>query len=179
MQKIYDLCSSKGYVLPTVYQGNYNPVARTIESDLFPVLRKLKICFYVYSPLAGGFLVKSAESLKAGITEGRWKKGNMSGDLYHSLYYKPKMLEALEKWEAAASEAGTTKAALAYRWVMYNSAIKGELHDGLIIGASSVQQLEQTLGSLKEGPVPEKALKQIEEIWELVKDEAPVDNYHK
>lgn len=143
------------------------------------MLRKLKISFYVYSPLAGGFLVKSAEQLKEGISEGRWKRGQASGDLYHSLYYKPKMLEALEKWEAAAKVAGTTKAALAYRWVIYSSAAKAEYGDGLIVGASSPEQLDQTLASLKEGPVPQKALSQIEEIWELVKDEAPVDNYHK
>lgn len=161
-----------------MYQGNYNPVARKIEADLFPVLRKLNIRFYVYSPLAGGFLVKTVEKIK-NPDSARWTRGQAAGDLYHSLYNKPKMLEALEKWEAAAKIAGTTKAALAYRWVMYNSAIKENVGDAIIVGASSVKQLEETLSCFKEGPIPEKALKQIDEVWELVKDEAPVDNYHR
>lgn len=41
VQKIYDICKEKGYPLPTVYQGNYSPVARKQESVLFPTLRKL------------------------------------------------------------------------------------------------------------------------------------------
>lgn len=43
VQKIYDICKEKGYPLPTVYQGNYSPVARKQESVLFPTLRKLNM----------------------------------------------------------------------------------------------------------------------------------------
>lgn len=61
VQKAYDICKQNGYVLPTVFQGNYNPVARRQETELFPTLRKLNIAFYAYSPLAGGFLTKTAK----------------------------------------------------------------------------------------------------------------------
>lgn len=87
-------------------------------------------------------------------------------------------MQALAKWQEIAEEAGTSKAALAYRWVTYNSILKPEYGDGIIIGASKVQQLEETLKSLDQGPLPESIVTKINHIWELVKDEAHVDNYH-
>lgn len=48
----------------------------------------------------------------------------------------------------------------------------------MIIGATKPEQLEQTLDSIKAGPLPDAAVKRIDKLWEMVKDEAPVDNYH-
>jgi len=44
------------YVVPTVYQGMYNALARQVETELFPALRKLNMSFYAYNPLAAGML---------------------------------------------------------------------------------------------------------------------------
>ena len=49
------ICKENNYVLPTVYQGNYNAITRKNEDELFPLLKKEKISFYAYSPVAGGF----------------------------------------------------------------------------------------------------------------------------
>jgi aflatoxin B1 aldehyde reductase len=177
VEKVYNICKENSYPLPTIYQGNYNPVARHIESDLFPLLRKLKIAFYAYSPLAGGFLVKDA-SLFTSQGSGRWGKDNPLGLMYRTLYGKPALLQALKEWDAIAKEAGVSKAALAYRWVLYHSALKGELGDGCIIGASRTEQLQETLQDVKEGPLPKGAVERIEGIWGRVENEAPVDNYN-
>jgi aflatoxin B1 aldehyde reductase len=66
VEAVYNHCNENGYVLPTVYQGNYSPVARKQDTLLFPTLRRLKIAFYAYSPLAGGFLTKTKEQVKQG-----------------------------------------------------------------------------------------------------------------
>lgn len=94
------------------------------------------------------------------------------------MYCKPSMIAALKEWEAIAAEAGVSKAALAYRWVLYHTELKGELGDGCIIGATTTEQLEETLKDIKEGPLPMEAVDKIEGIWERVKAEAPLDNYH-
>ncbi len=88
------------------------------------------------------------------------------------------MIEALSKWEEAAKIEGTTKADLAYRWVMYNSALEGCKGDAVVMGASSVGQLEETLEGIEKGRLSEETARRIDEIWELVKDVAPFDNYH-
>jgi len=36
-----------------VFQGMYNSITRTVESELFPALRRLGMNFYAYNPLAG------------------------------------------------------------------------------------------------------------------------------
>ncbi|KAK7017692.1 NADP-dependent oxidoreductase domain-containing protein [Favolaschia claudopus] len=69
VQRVYDICKAKGYPLPSVYQGNYNAVARKIETEIVPTLRKLNIAFYVYSPIAGGLLAKTSQQMQSGGAE--------------------------------------------------------------------------------------------------------------
>lgn len=78
-----------------------------------------------------------------------------------------------------AEQEGTTKADLAYRWVKYNSALKPEFGDAIIIGATSLEQLEQTLAGIDAGPISDAAAKAIDEIWEGVKDESVLDLIHQ
>ncbi|KAJ4411432.1 hypothetical protein N0V91_001216 [Didymella pomorum] len=173
VQRVYDLAKEKGYPLPEVYQGNYNPVARHLEKDLFPVLRKLNIVFYAYSPLAGGFLTKSAADLDAGA--GRFNKDALGG-MYSGMYDKPSLREGLKTWNQIAEKEGVAKAELAYRWVAHHSALTEE-GDGVIFGASKLSQIEQTAAGIKKGKLSQEAAKSIDELWESVKAEAPVDNY--
>jgi len=177
VQKVYDIAKEKGYVLPTVYQGNYNAFARKQEEVLFPTLRKLNISFYAYSPIAGGFLTKTREQL-ANAT-GRWDKNTPFGQMYHSLYARPTLLDALDEWHTVAKDEGVSPAALAYRWIKFHSALKSENGDALIIGASKVEQLEETLQALQQGPLSEKTVAKIEELWKKVESEAPLDNFTK
>lgn len=133
VRRVYDYAKSKGYVLPTVFQGNYNPVARHYDTSLFPLLRELNIAFYAYSPLAGGFLVKDGQMLSSGGGQGRWDPTSNVGKIYNDRYTKPSLLEALSEWETIANEARVSKAALAYRWVMYNSKLSAKYGDGIIV----------------------------------------------
>jgi aflatoxin B1 aldehyde reductase len=162
--------------LPTVYQGNYSAVARIPEKDLFPLLRKLNFSFYAYSPLAGGLLTKSAQEIKDGA--GRF--GEAIGGLYRSLYHKPKYMEALSEWERTANEEGVGRAELGYRWVTFHSQmdLTGKYGDALVIGGRP-QQLDDTIEYTKKGPLSDKAVERINHIWDLVKNEAPVDNFNK
>ncbi|KAK4495015.1 hypothetical protein PRZ48_013342 [Zasmidium cellare] len=176
VQKVYDHSKAKGYVLPTVYQGNYSAVARKQEELLFPTLRKLGIAFYAYSPLAGGFLTKTRQQIEEGA--GRFSESALGG-MYRNMYSRPRLLDALSEWRSIAEDEGITNADLAYRWVKYNSPLKPEHGDAIIIGASSLQQLQQTLDSINGGALSAKAVSRIDEIWKKIADEAPLDNYHQ
>lgn len=177
VRKIYDYAVSKDYVLPTIYQGIYNPISRHYETSLFPLLRELKIAFYAYSPLAGGFLVKKPEIIQEGKGEGRWDPNDFVGARYLKIYHKPSMLKALTTWESIANEAGISKAALAYRYIAYNSILSREHNDGIIVGASSPRQLEQTLKTLEDGPLDPAIAEKVDQVWESVKDEAPPGDF--
>lgn len=177
VQKVYDHCKENSYVLPSVYQGNYSAVARLQETVLFPTLRKLGIAFYAYSPIAGGFLTKTKQQVLDGA--GRFDKSTPIGKMYSEMYSKPEYLEALAKWETIAKESDSSRADLAYRWVTYNSPLKKEYGDAIIVGASSLGQLKQTLKGIKAGPLSAHAVKEIDSVWDTIKDVAPLDNYHK
>ncbi|EHK16188.1 uncharacterized protein TRIVIDRAFT_64999 [Trichoderma virens Gv29-8] len=178
LRAVLKIVKEKGYVAPTVYQGNYNPVARRSETELFPLFRENGIAFYAYSAIAGGFLTKTTEQLQQGSGgEGRWSKETTIGKMYHTLYNRPKFLEALDIWNQASNVSGIPKAEMAYRWVAYHSVLKEHLGDGIVLGASKATQLEQTVAGLNNGPLPESVVKTINDVWELVKDESPMDNY--
>ena len=36
---MYYKCRAEGWPLPTVYQGKYNPLARSLEAEIIPCLR--------------------------------------------------------------------------------------------------------------------------------------------
>lgn len=176
-EEVYYVASSNGWVLPTVYQGNYNAFARHIEEDLFPVLRKLGIAFFAYSPLAGGFFAKDPDALLTGSDTGRFAQESLIGKMYNSLYNKPTLVSALKEWGNISKAAGTTKTELACRWITYHSALDYSKGDGVIIGASRPSQLEETLVTVENGPLPQDIAKRIDQLWPSVKDEAPIDNY--
>jgi aflatoxin B1 aldehyde reductase len=98
--------------------------------------------------------------------------------MYISMYGKESLFQAVEEWDGIAKDAGISKAALAYRWIVYHSALKGANGDGVIIGASKVAQVEETLTALEAGPLPEKVAERVNAIWEKVEHEAPLDNYN-
>lgn len=93
------------------------------------------------------------------------------------MYNKPSYLDALAKWEAIAKREGCPRAELAYRWVRFNSPLSREHGDAIIVGASSVQQLEETLKGLENGPLSDEAVRGIDDVWKTIEHEAPVDNY--
>ena len=75
-------------------------------------------------------------------------------------------------------DAGISKAALAYRWITYHSTLSAKVGDGIIIGASKPAQLEETLTVVEDGPLDEKTVRRVDEIWKKVEDHAPLDNYN-
>ena len=55
------------------------------------------------------------------------------------------MFVALEVIRGACEAEGVTMPAAALRWMMHHSALAPAAHDGIILGATSVPQLEQNL----------------------------------
>jgi len=173
VQAVHDHCAAHGYVLPTVYQGSYNPVSRHSEQILFPTLRRLGMAFYAYSPSASGFLGKTAAQAKE-----QARNAPAGGPPFRRRWAEnPKFKAALEKWGAVAEEEGVSGAELAYRWVAYHSALTREAGDALIIGASSLEQLEETLEGVEKGPLSDKARAGVELVWNDLKDEPPLRGF--
>ncbi|KAG8849798.1 hypothetical protein FRB96_000621 [Tulasnella sp. 330] len=170
--EVYTLCKGKGYVLPTVYQGSYNMLARSIEPELIPCLRKFGIRLVVWNPLAGGFLTGkflSMQDVSNAEKGGRFDKDTAPGKQYSRMYINDVNIRAVRMIKEAAATEHLTMAEVALRWLQHHSALKS--HDGIILGASNVSQLEKNLIDSEKGPLPDALLPVIDRAWKMV---APV-----
>lgn len=113
VEEVIKVCNKEGFVLPSVFTGSYSAVARLPEGELLPLLRKHKIAFYAYSPIAGGFLAKTSQQFSEQSFTGRWNKAGFLGTVYQFIYNKPNSLAALDKWHEIAAAEGISASELA------------------------------------------------------------------
>ncbi|KAL7755071.1 hypothetical protein ACKLNR_014828 [Fusarium oxysporum f. sp. zingiberi] len=172
VQQVIDICEKRGFVKPAVYQGHYNALVRTGEKELFPILRKNGMAFYAYSPAAGGLF---SGSHKSPAPNGRFDTAHKSGSITNSLYIKPSILGAVDKAIEVFAKHDIGGHAAALRWTAHHSILDKEYGDGLIIGASSPQQLESNVDTIEEGPLPEEVAAALNAVYEEVGDEV---SYH-
>ncbi|KAL7974652.1 Aldo/keto reductase [Trichoderma sp. SZMC 28014] len=164
IEAIYNHCADHSYPLPVVYQGSYNPLNRHKETALLLTLRRLRISFYAYGTLAGGFLGKTAAQAREMADNGAHVSATCRPYLRDAYF-----LEILAQWNTIAETEGVSPAELTYRWVAHHSALRSDHGDAFIIGASSPEQLDETLSGIEKGPLSETACSSIQEIWEKVK----------
>lgn len=73
----------------------------------------------------------------------------------------------------AAQKEGLTGHAVALRWVLHHSILDGKLGDAMIIGATSLGQLEENLEICKAGPLPVHLAQMVDEMGERIRESAP------
>ena len=61
--------------------------------------------------------------------------------------------------------------------LLYHLWLQGDVGDGVIIGMSSMEQLQQNLAAAEEGPLDERVVAAFDEAWNLVAHECP--NYFR
>ena len=73
----------------------------------------------------------------------------------------------MKEFDVQAKSRNLTSVEVAIRWIAHHSALKDE--DGIILGASKVEQIRETVSMIKKGPLPEEVLKTAEDLWSAVK----------
>ncbi|PLB49820.1 aflatoxin B1 aldehyde reductase-like protein [Aspergillus steynii IBT 23096] len=161
LQEFLDICDANGYVKPSVYQGDYSAVNRGMERKLLPILRQHNISYNAFRTLASGFL---SGRLTHGTTEGtRFGASSSLGTFMQGLYDQEGLHSSLRRLEITTESLGITTVDAALRWAYYHSALQKS--DGIILGASSINQLRSNLESIKRGPLPKECLRTFNEIW--------------
>ncbi|KAK5659886.1 hypothetical protein OQA88_13349 [Cercophora sp. LCS_1] len=172
-------CKYNGWVRPTVYQGMYNAITRGIEPELIPACRRYGLDIVVYNPLAGGLFSGKIKSKDFVPAEGRFSNQAHSGKMYRDRYYRDSTFEALQTVEKAVEKAGLSLIETALRWVVHHSQLKvKDGNDGVIIGVSSAEQLEENLTALEKGPLPEEVVQALDQAWLIAKPDA-IHYWHK
>jgi aflatoxin B1 aldehyde reductase len=113
--------------------------------------------------------------------EGRFgTKAERMGKMYRDRYFKDSTFEALRLIEQVAEKHNLTLLEIALRWCIHHSALKTRVkggNDGVIIGVSSLKQLEGNLQDLEKGPLPDNVVHALDEAWLIAKPTTP--NYFR
>ncbi|KAF9117053.1 hypothetical protein BGX27_005603 [Mortierella sp. AM989] len=163
---IYKICETNGYVLPTVYQGMYNPLARSVVPELLPCLKKLNIAFYAYNPIGGGLLTGKYKFEDQVIEGGRYDPKTAFGKYFRDRYWNKLNLEGVQLLENAAKANNLTLIEATLRWMKHHSGLDAK--DGIIIGASSLVHLNANLDDLEKGPLPQEMIEAFDQACEHV-----------
>ncbi|XP_004592478.2 aflatoxin B1 aldehyde reductase member 2-like [Ochotona princeps] len=179
--EICTLCKKNGWIQPTVYQGVYSAITRQAEKELFPCLRHFGLRFYAYSPLVGGLLTGKYqyEDKEEKKPKGRYF-GNPWAEYFRSTYWKEEHFKGIalvqKALQAAYGSSMPSMTSAAIRWVYHHSQLKGAHGDAVILGMTSLQQLEMNLAAVKEGPLKSEVVEAFEQAWNLAVPKAA--NYY-
>ncbi|HEY0577003.1 MAG TPA: L-glyceraldehyde 3-phosphate reductase [Pseudonocardia sp.] len=135
-----------------IHQPSYSMLNRWIEKELLNVLGDLGVGCIAFSPLAQGML--TSKYLK-GIPEGSRasRAASLSPELLSDQY-----LEHVRALNAVATERGQSLAQLALAWALRDARVTS-----VLIGASSVGQLDDSLGALDNLAFSPEELSRIDE----------------
>ncbi|CRG87784.1 hypothetical protein PISL3812_04805 [Talaromyces islandicus] len=175
---ISDLCIREGWIRPTVYQGVYNAIHRTVELELFSCLRHYGITFYAFSPLAGSQLTGryKRDTQDSNIESmSRFDPNTFQGRKYRRRFWNDTIFDALDIIRESTTKHDLTEMEAALRWIVHHSQLDATRGDAVIIGASSLPQLEQNLADLDKGPLPSDVVEALDKAWRITK--GIVNNY--
>lgn len=176
--EVVGICKANGWVLPGIYQAMYNGIARPIEKELVPCLRKYGIRLVVYNPLAGGFFAgKIASAGAEAPSGGRFDTSQPMGKMYSERYLRQGFFEALKVLQQASEKYNVRLTEIALRWCQHHSVLTPE--DGVILGASSAEQLAQNCEDSAKGPLEEGVLQAMEEAHQIVLASGDTPSYFR
>lgn len=92
-------------------------------------------------------------------------------------YWKTEYFKGIALVEKALQTAYGAKApsmtSAALRWMYHHSQLKGTYGDAVILGMSSLEQLEQNLACVEEGPLEPVVVDAFDQAWNLVAHDCP------
>ena len=122
-----------------IYQARLNMLDRApVEEGITKLCKESGVGFISFSPLAQGLLTN--RYLEGIPNDSRMAKEHF---LKHSML-TPELLKQLRQWNVEAQGNGQSLAEMALQWILNHEAVTS-----VLIGASSVAQLKDNLGTLK------------------------------
>lgn len=168
LANILEVCNNEVYELPIYYQGMYNPICRKVE-ELFPLLDDHSIEFWGYNPLAGGLLTSKYKNKEESNKNNRFN----NNAIYHNIFWKQNIIEGLNKYYPENVEKSID---LTFSWLINHSYINNKFNK-IVLGVSSVKQLNQNLNSIYNGKtLTNEELLNLNSLYEQIKFDSP--NYY-
>lgn len=116
-------------------------------------------------PLAAGFL--TGKLINNDHVGTRFGDDNPLGEFARKLFGAEDLHSAMTSFGAEARSHNLTPVEVAIRWIAHHSSLKDE--DGIILGASKIEQIRETVSMVKKGPLSGEILKTAEDLWGAVR----------
>jgi aflatoxin B1 aldehyde reductase len=132
----------------------------------------------IYNPLCGGLLT-GKHKLDTENQEGRYSTTGVLGPVFRALYLNETNFKAMDIIKSAAEKHNLSMIEVALRWCVHHSALKMDEkgNDGVIIGVSKLEQLNENIRDLKKGPLPQDVVDALDKAWIVAKGVSP-DPWH-
>ena len=137
-----------------IHQPRYNLLERWVEDGLLSALDENGVGCICFSPLAQGALTD--KYLKGIPADSR---ASRAGSTVAQRYLSNEQLEKIKQLNQFAAERGQTLAQMAISWILRRPEVTT-----VLVGASRVSQLDNSLAALKNTAFSEDELKRIDEI---------------
>jgi aryl-alcohol dehydrogenase-like predicted oxidoreductase len=149
-----------------ISQQMHSLLARRVEGDYQECARHLGLLNIAYNPLAGGLL--TGKHARGPLPQ----SGRFSQEHYRVRYWNERQFDAVERLQEIARQEGVTMVEMSLRWLLAHT-----MSDCVILGASSLQQLEANIAAASGKPLSTDALKEIDDVWSGLRGAAP--NYYR
>lgn len=144
IQEAMDICDEGGYYKPQVEQPQFSLLAReAFETDVAPKATEHGMGIVTWSPLASGMLTGKYDS---GVSDGRLSRI----DWLKEKFYTNENISRVIDFKKIADQMECTRTQLALAWVNAQEPVSS-----VILGATSIEQLQENLGALKVKITPE------------------------
>jgi L-glyceraldehyde 3-phosphate reductase len=135
-----------------IHQPSYSMLNRWIEGGLLDVLGELGVGCIAFSPLAQGMLTSKYLNGIPAESRAAERDSSLSADLLNE-----RNLEHVRALNEIAAERGQSLARMALAWALRDPRVTS-----VLIGASSVEQLDDSLGALEQTEFSEDELARID-----------------
>lgn len=153
---------ANGWPEVLVSQPMLNLLGRRVEAEYVECSARLDLTDITYNPLAGGLLTGKHKP-DAEVAGTRF-----ANPMYRDRYWNAENFAAVEQLKQIAGEAGLTLIELAYRFVLSH-----EMTDGMLLGASSPDQLRANLAAVDGPPLSPDVREACDEVWAGLRGVAP------
>jgi len=160
------IADNNGWKKAVVTQPMYNLLARGIEQEYMAMARHFEVSTVVYNPLAGGLL--TGKHSRDAVTPGTRFDNNR---MYQDRYWHEDTFDAVEAIRAIAAQENRSMLSVSLGWLLEHTAA-----DCVLLGATRVEQLQESLKALDDGPLGENSLRALDVIWEALKGTTPKYN---
>jgi len=157
--RILWLAETRGFPEARITQPMYNLMARGVEPEYMPMCAELGVSTVVYNPLAGGMLTGKH---KGGTPTSGTRFDLMAN--YQDRYWHEANFAAIQNLNEIAEKAGRSLISLAFGWLFHHTGT-----DCAILGASRIEQLQENLKLVEDGPLTDEIVEACDKVWERLR----------